>query len=206
MIYRMPYQIHEVEALRIIHTSSIGGNQKWFHTHWQRCSGCGPTTVSNIIAYQRRATLPLPFTKVSFSVFMEEVWRSVTPTNHGIPSASLLLSDVNTYMKRHGYSSVNAKLDVVPKNGAVSLKAVDTFLHASLDHDVPVAFLSLDPGKEPLVDEWHWVTLIGIDEIQGGDFPAMIIDNGTIKKINLGLWLSTTREGGGFASFVMLPA
>lgn len=57
------------------------------------------------------------------------------------------------------------------ENGAVSLKAVDTFLHASLDHDVPVAFLSLDPGKEPLVDEWHWVTLIGIDEIQGGDFP-----------------------------------
>ncbi|MCI2045307.1 MAG: hypothetical protein LKJ89_02530 [Sphaerochaeta sp.] len=203
MTYQLPYQIHDVEALKIAHSPSIGGNQKWFHSHWQRLSGCGPTTVSNIIAYEERAKLPLPFTKASFSAFMEDVWKSVTPSYHGIPSATLLLAGVEKYMQSHGIPYTKEQLDVKPDEKAISLKELYAFIRSSLDRDIPVAFLSLDPGKEPVVDEWHWVTLYGVGELQGADLPAVILDNGTAKAINLGLWLSTTHLGGGFATFTM---
>jgi hypothetical protein len=40
-----------------------------------------------------------------------------------------------------------------------------------------------------------------MDKAQGNDLTIMLLDNGEMKEVNLGLWLATTKKGGGLAAF-----
>ena len=64
------------------------------------------------------------------------------------------------------------------------------------------AFLNLNNGKEEKIDSWHWVTVVGVlynDE--KNILKATITDEGVLKNIDLGLWLETTTEEGGFVYY-----
>lgn len=74
------------------------------------------------------------------------------------------------------------------------------FLKTPFERDLPVAFLNLCAGKEPLIDEWHWVTLIGVD-IEGSTIHAHILDNGALSRADLSLWYTSTTRAGGFVYF-----
>ncbi len=204
---QMTYRLSDIEAFAISDPSTgktaMGGDQEWFHTKWQRLSGCGPTTVTNIFLYltrNDRLDAPRPMPKETYRARMEDVWKHVTPTIHGIPTADLLLKGVPSLLEAHGYKGTKDKLDIVPAK-YVGLAAVENFLKDYIQRDIPVALLTLDTGKEPGLDEWHWVTAVAMDKAQGNDLTIMLLDNGEMKEVNLGLWLATTKKGGGLAAF-----
>ncbi len=86
-----------------------------------------------------------------------------------------------------------------------SLANVVDFLVSSFEADSPVAFLNLSKGALPNLDEWHWVTLVGVEQQGEGErVYATLYDASLTWKIDLGLWLETTTRGGGFVCY--LPA
>lgn len=203
----MRYQIKDVHALRVLDNQAnrvfIGGDQDWYPTEWQRRSGCGPTTVTNIIAYLTRdknTTDTTPFSKETYVAMMEDVWNYVTPTRGGIPTANLLLQGVSQLMEAKGYQYRSDYVDIIPSENSIDGDVVKNFLIEHIRKDIPVALLTLDIGNEPALDEWHWVTIVGVDG-QENDITVEIVDCGEIKQANLGLWLSTTNKGGGLAGF-----
>lgn len=186
---------------------STGANQLWFRTRWQRDSGCGPTTCSQILWYlsrTRRWAEPLCAHDASgqpgFLQLMEQVWQYVTPTVMGLNSTDLFARGVTRYGE-----SRHVRLDCrclnVSAIPALRPDAADVrrFLLDALEADTPVAFLNLSNGSLRNLGSWHWVTLTGLDP---DSLAAQILDNGSTPTIDLAAWLSTTTLGGGFCRIV----
>jgi hypothetical protein len=77
------------------------------------------------------------------------------------------------------------------------------FLSDALRRDTPVAFLSLDRGRERKLDSWHWVMLIAVSyEDDGAAATATVLDGGKKLDVDLKVWYDTTARGGGFVAFV----
>jgi len=192
-------------------SSHYGCDQEWYMTEWQRNSGCGPTVVTNIFHYlNRMRNLPnqnilLP-TKLEALSMMEDVWKYVTPTMHGIPTTKLLYDYVVVYAKA---KTLNIKLDFINIDEnqlpRPEFHKLLSFLYTALGNDTPIAFLNLDNGDEKGLDSWHWVTIISL-EYAADESSAFIdiLDAGIIKKIDLAKWFKTTVLGGGFVSFDIL--
>ena len=82
------------------------------------------------------------------------------------------------------------------------MSAVVNFLRVGLQRDLPIAFLNLCNGAEQQLEPWHWVTISGLDYDTYNQYAiAQICDGGIVKRIDLALWLHTTRQGGGFVFF-----
>ena len=113
-------------------------------------------------------------------------------------------------MEQKKYIKVRQDKDVksiflkVPKKfeDRPSNKEVFEFLYEGLEKEHPIAFLNLDNGDEKNLDAWHWVAIVGIlyDDLND-DLEVTISDEGILKKINLNLWLATTKNEGGFVYF-----
>lgn len=186
----------------------FGGSQEWYHTEWQRLSGCGPTTASNIIFYlnciYHHFQLKKSFnSKKNWLAFMEEIWNYVTPTERGIPSTKMFYEKVLGYAKA---KEANLKVYFCDlpedKSQCPELSEVLSFLKSALLNDVPVAFLNLCNGDEKNLDKWHWVTIISLEYTENeNNIFINILDGGIIKKIDLVLWYKTTTQGGGFVYF-----
>lgn len=185
-----------------------GGWQGWYGDVWKRMSGCGPTTVANIMNYLCRTWAgnidgpPLP--KNNFQALMEAVWRYVTPGMRGIPSTSALIKGAAGYIVSENLELTPEKLDI-PKNKSLRpvFSEMLAFLSASLNNDAPVAFLSLDNGEEKRLDSWHWVTLLSLEyEEDGSAAFAGIADEGQRFRVDLKKWYDTSSLGGGFVRFV----
>jgi hypothetical protein len=208
----MTQSITKIDIFRILDekTREIhhGCNQNWYTTVWQRLSGCGPSVASNLIFYlfHERFAIELgtnPISKKSFLDLMEEIWEYVTPTIKGISTTRMFFEAVLSYAKSKGLEIQYHVLDI-PKNKAnrPTLTEVIHFLKGALSQDAPVAFLNLCNGDEKDLDEWHWVTIISLESTENEDQVLIdILDEGQIKKINLGLWYLTTTKGGGFVYF-----
>lgn len=186
-----------------------GGWQKWYGAWWKRLSGCGPTTVSNIMSYLSRSRsapealyLPLPIS--NFRELMDDVWKYVTPGMHGIPTTAALKKGASAYIAAKKLDISLESVDI-PKKKELRpdfLMLID-FLSVSILNDAPVAFLSLDKGGEPLLDSWHWVTLLSLAyEPDGSAAFAEIADEGQLLRVDLKKWFDTTGLGGGFVRFV----
>jgi hypothetical protein len=110
---------------------------------------------------------------------------------------------VLTYAKAKKMN-VNYEICDVPKGKANTpeLSEILEFLEGALVEDAPVAFLNLCNGKEKNLDRWHWVTIISLEYAENGKIIFVdILDEGTIKRIDLALWYKTTTLGGGFVYF-----
>lgn len=185
-----------------------GGNQEWFKTNWRRISGCGPTTASAIIMYENRKNniqYSIKYTKSKFLDLMNDVWNFITPIKgKGVNTIELFFEGFEKYIKQKQNKEVKSIFLKIPKEFEYRQenKEVFNFLYEALEKNHPIAFLNLDNGQESNLHRWHWVTIVGIlyDDISN-KLEVTIADEGMLKKINLGLWIKTTKNEGGFVYF-----
>lgn len=184
---------------------SYGANQEWFRTPWQRKSGCGPSTATNIFYYMKRKARPgdAAWDFERFRLFMEEIWTFVTPTRHGLPEAGLLATRIKNYINTRHVAAVCKPTEICADAAQrpVIGEAVDC-ISKSLAADCPVAFLNLEYEGEPNLDKWHWVTIIGIEILDGGIAEVTFIDNGKIKTFNLTHWWNESNGAGGYVTVI----
>lgn len=186
-----------------------GGWQEWYGVWWKRMSGCGPTTVANIMSYKNRSDnsaaiegVPLP--KSDFQELMDDVWKYVTPGMQGIPSTAALRKGADAYIASKNLDIALEEMNI-PKKKQLrpEFLALLRFVGESLGNDAPVAFLSLDKGDEALLDTWHWVTVLSLQyEEDGSAAYADIADEGKLLHVDIKKWFDTTGLGGGFVRFV----
>lgn len=185
-----------------------GGDQEWFKTRWRKISGCGPTTASAIVMYENIKNNKdnyCRYTKSQFLALMNDMWDFITPRiGRGVDSIDLFSEGFNKYKKEQENSYVETVFMKISKEfeKRPSNEEVFEFLFNALKNDHPIAFLNLDNGKENKLHRWHWVAIVGVlydnlnDKLQ-----VIIADEGMLKKIDLGLWLKTTKNEGGFIYF-----
>lgn len=189
---------------------SYGCDQEWFTHWWQRLAGCGTSVAASIVLYpenKRRAAGDLPriTEKKQALLLMEELWEYVTPTAKGVNTTKLFYGPLASYLESKGLKYRYKFLDLpAEKNERPALKEAADFIAEALSLDVPVAFLNLSRGEEVNLDEWHWVTIIALDDAEeetGKQFFVRILDEGRIKKIDFSLWYNTTKKDGGLVYF-----
>ena len=171
-------------------------------------SGCGPTTASTIIMYEdlkNNIDKLQHYSKLRFLDLMNDVWDFITPQiGKGVNTIELFLEGFKKYIKVRQDKDVKSIFLKVPKKfeDRPSNKEVFEFLYEGLEKEHPIAFLNLDNGDEKNLDAWHWVAIVGIlyDDLND-DLEVTISDEGILKKINLNLWLATTKNEGGFVYF-----
>lgn len=183
---------------------SYGCDQQWYGSVRQRMAGCGPTVATNILLYMSRAhglALPLEARdKAGCIRLMEQVWRHVTPGYMGMHLPELLERGVLAFAREHGMA-LGSRLMEVPKKASIrpNLPEVTAFIREALRADNPVAFLNLCNGDIAELDEWHWVTLVALKPGDGAF--ATIYDGRKSFDMDIGLWLATSKRGGGFVYF-----
>lgn len=182
-----------------------GFDQEWYPTSWQRRAGCGPTVASQVVFYFTRVRQENPPARPPRRTaldLMEDVWRFVTPTAHGISTTRLLCDDFAAYARERHLPLQPESLDIPRRHSSrPPLDQTLDFIASSLRADMPVAFLNLHNGAEPVLDSWHWVLLVALTYDGNGAASAVVLDEGREKSVNLALWLTTTMLGGGFVRF-----
>lgn len=182
---------------------AYGLDQEWYPTLWQRRAGCGPTTASNLMLYFLQRDKPRSMYKDETLPLMEDLWKLVTPGIMGVHLISQFTRGVDSYLPKLPFALTEQTLAIPKAKGArPSLTQVVEFLSASLLADSPVAFLNLSKGSVTNLYEWHWVTLVALEQ-EGEDKPVFVTlyDASLVWKIDLSLWLETTTRGGGFVSY-----
>jgi hypothetical protein len=191
------------ECFEILDEDSLtvykGCNQVWYKKKWRKMAGCGPTAASNIVIYSNKNKI----NKNDALEIMDELWNYVTPTLMGVNTTEIFYEG---FMKYAAENNRNAQFKVIDipkeKETRPSYEMMFDFIEASLDNDVPIAFLNLCNGEEKFLDKWHWVTIISLEYEGDKSLAAVeILDEGMVKKINLPLWYRTTTLGGGLVSF-----
>lgn len=208
----MKRSISDPNMLKIMDANSqttyFGCDQEWYATEWQRCAGCGPSVVSTMLLYLNRLACGAeqgPHKKEECVLLMEDVWRYVTPTEHGIPTTKMLYEDVLNYAQSKGLA-VQYHVCDIPEDPAdrPALITVLDFIDNALAHDLPVAFLNRCNGDEKNLDRWHWVTIIDLEYEETGETAwVTILDEGIMKRIDFALWYRTTTQGGGLVYFAI---
>lgn len=185
-----------------------GCDQEWFTTGWQRMAGCGTSVAANIILYLNNKChagelLSDTNDKDESILLMDEIWKYVRPSNHGINTTKMFYEPLMSYIQSKDFKFKYKFLNLpAAKMNRPELSEVLNFIKDALLQDVPVAFLNLNNGDEINLDEWHWVTIISLEETaEEGQAAIHILDEGIIKKINFTLWYQTTTGDGGFVYF-----
>jgi len=195
------------------HKVHCGCSQEWYRDEWQRRSGCGPSTVCNIISYLNETRFSSGLKQYCSNIedslsLMEEIWEHITPTAEGIPTTKMLYDAVIAYAKLKDlnieYSSCDIPEDRFKRP---DLASVVHFLERALVKDVPIAFLNLCNGEEKNLEPWHWVTITSLESAENESSAFIgILDGGLVKTIDLSLWYNTTTLGGGFVYFIITPS
>lgn len=100
-------------------------------------------------------------------------------------------------MAKKGFT-LSCKLLEIPGRKNISELEIDkafNFIEDALKEDLPVAFLNLHNGQLVNLESWHWVTIYELDREKG---RVSILDQSSLKEIDLKLWLNTSNKGGGF--------
>lgn len=185
--------------------TSYGAHQIWYSSWIKRMSGCGPTAASNLLWYlcasrpelcsrlfdgngrERKEMLRL----------MDAVWQYVTPGMRGVNRASMFADGGVRYGAEHSVA-LEAELLEISETASErpDRETVYQFLAGAFRRNLPVAFLNLSNGAVRNLDNWHWVTLISVDE----KLQAEMYDQGRRQMIDVALWLQTTTGGGAFVT------
>lgn len=182
-----------------------GYNQEWYKTSFQKTRGCGPTTAAMVLLYlNRREAGPLPYQSHSISSItevLEDVWKFVTPGwLLGLNSTRKFCKGVEALADYYRLSWYCRKLSIAAfKFKRVSLSQVVKFLEEGITLDCPIAFLNLHKGRVTSLESWHWIVLVALSyEENQNRYLATCYDGGRLLTFDLGLWLETTKLGGGF--------
>ncbi|MDR1689514.1 MAG: hypothetical protein LBS21_13020 [Clostridiales bacterium] len=179
-----------------------GGSQEWYKDRWQKLSGCGPTTASNLIWYTANRVFN---NRVDFGGDMSryldlqnEMFNFVTPGMQGVNTSKLFTSGIIRFGKNRNFNIETFVLEIPKKPFArPNANAVRKFIEEALAADSPVAFLNLSNGALFNLENWHWVTIISLYD---DTLTAEIADQGEAFDINLEEWLKTSLLGGAFVS------
>lgn len=187
-----------------------GADQEWYGEELQRKAGCGPTCAATLLCYlalsrpQWRALYPAQSCgQKEFLALMNEVWNHVTPGRMGVNTNFLFTKGVKSYGAEKGLKLPVRELDIpMLKMARPSIDQCAAFLRAGLTADCPVAFLNLSAGAVEGLDDWHWVTIVAMEEHSSGPLLCTILDGGRELTVDFRLWFNTTKRGGGL---VYLP-
>ncbi|MCF0122700.1 MAG: hypothetical protein HUJ67_01160 [Ruminiclostridium sp.] len=183
-----------------------GGDQEWFPDRWQRRAGCGPTAAATILRYLSRAHPGLAAMgpgddTPDFSAYMEALWPHLTPGPRGLDQAADFVLGCRSFALTRGCVLLGEILEIPDRTrqDRPALAACRDFLAEALYADLPVAFLNYSSGSVDNLDNWHWVTLIAMEEEPSGKLPCLILDGGAEKVIDFTQWLNTSAPGGALA-------
>lgn len=189
-----------------------GYNQEWYQTSFQRTRGCGPTAASMLLLYlNQRTAADLPYKSgsiVSITKVLEDVWRFVTPGwLLGLNSTKKFCTGVEALLGHYGLDWHCRRMSVAAvRYKRAPLAQVVKFIEAGMAADCPVAFLNLHKGQVDAMESWHWTVLVAlVYEESRKRYLATCYDGGREIRFDLGLWLETTRFGGGFA-YIAAPS
>jgi len=200
-------EIKHPEWLQIATDNPIlyGYSQSWYKTSFQRTRGCGPTAAAMLLMYLNRRELePLPYQSHSISSItevLENVWSFVTPGwLLGLNSTGKFCKGVETLVRYYGLNWRWHKLSITAFGSKrASLSQVIKFLEEGIASDCPIAFLNLHKGQVKALESWHWITLVSLFyDANQKRYMATCYDGGYSITFDVGLWLETTRLGGGF--------
>jgi hypothetical protein len=168
-------------------------------------AGCGPTTSANAILYITNSrTDERICEKQDFIRLMDKLWKYVTPGRGGVNSTLKLRQGMNAYSGAANLKLRTEALDIPAEREArPRLEHVTEFIRVGLERDLPVAFLNLHNGLESQLDQWHWVTVTGLEYEAGESSKLEILDNCNTLDVNPGRWLDSTTRGGGFVRFLL---
>ncbi len=182
-----------------------GYNQGWYKTSFQRTRGCGPTAAAMLLLYlNMRETESLPYQSHSISAItkvLEDVWNFVTPGwLLGLNSTGKFCKGMEVLLGQYGLRWKCRELSLsVFKFKRPSLSQVVKFLEDGIASDCPIAFLNLHKGRVTVLESWHWIVLVSLSyDVSQNCYMATCYDGGHLITFDLGLWLETTRLGGGF--------
>ena len=212
-------ELKHLELLSVIGEDGAlyrGSDQHWYPKDgFIPQGGCGAATASNLLAYILRTRQDLfsivektgldglapplpcksPNTKDGYIEFMKKVYRFMYPRAGG------LMADVFTF----GITELAAEYSLpftplllrvpIGRLKRPDFNHIAGFIQLSLETDMPVAFLILSKGNVKELDTWHWVTVIGLDEVGKS---VEVLDNGVVVRANLETWLNTSIMGGSF--------
>jgi len=204
-------------------TLVTGGSQYWYPSEGFIPNGaCGATAASNILGYllMTRGSLyasacdtglidpampkgftakeQVPVQKTEYLEFMKKIYEFLYPHPGGL-MADGFAEGISKFASKYKLP-LDTKCLKIPINRKQRplLEEVIAFIKTSLEADIPVAFLILSSGCVSVLDTWHWVTILGLDEGKGS---AQIVDNGKVFTAVLGPWLDTSIMGGAFVRF-----
>lgn len=196
----------EADNLRL-----YGYDQEWYKTSFQRTRGCGPAAAAMLLLYlNKREAEPLPYRSRSISSIteaLENVWNFVTPGwLLGLNSTAKFCQGVEALMRHYGLSWQCRRLSITAfKARRAPLLQVVQFLQEGIASDCPIAFLNLHKGQETALESWHWIVLVALTyDASQERYLATCYDGGSLLTFDLGLWLKTTRLGGGFV-YITIP-
>ena len=199
--------------LDIDNRNLYGYNQKWYTTSFQRTRGCGPTAAAMLLVYlNRREAGPLPYEGYSISdvtKVLEDVWDFVTPGwLTGLSSTEKFCRGVEALLLHYGLKWRCRRLGVTAlRDTRASLAQVVKFIEEGIASDCPIAFLNLHKGQVTAIESWHWIVITALShDASRGQYRVTCYDGGRAVTFDLGLWLETTRLGGGFVYMHPYPA
>lgn len=188
-----------------------GYKQEWYTTFFKRTRGCGPTVAAMLLVYlNRREAALLPYrddSPAGVTNVLEDVWNFVTPGwLLGINSTDKFCAGIRKLLQHYGLNWHCRWLGVAGcRTRRVSLSRAIAFIEAGLAEDCPVAFLNLHKGRVIAFESWHWIVLLGLsyDEVRRR-YLATAYDGGHKITFDLGLWLESSKWGGGFV-YITVP-
>lgn len=182
-----------------------GYDQKWYKTSFQRTRGCGPTAAAMLLLYlNQREQTALPYRHDSIATIisvLQDVWDFVTPGwLLGLNSTKKFCTGMALLFKEYGLDWRCHTLPIMARRSKrSSLLQVVSFLEQGLAADCPIAFLNLHNGQVTTFDSWHWSVLVALSyDADQKRYIATCYDSGRSIKFDLGLWLDTSKFGGGF--------
>ena len=184
--------------------TSYGYDQEWFTDEWQRLSGCGPTTATQVVTYTMLRDGLLDVSQSADQVGalerMNMMWNYVKPRfGGGVYKTQWMEAGLGKMLVEKDLPYDVHMINVSPFAASrVEINEAAEFLVQGLSQDVPIAFLNRHKGKEPALYTWHWVPIWSIYE-EGDDIRCNIFDEGEIREFSLVNWLQDTILGGGFA-------
>ncbi len=135
------------------------------------------------------------------TALMDELWAHVTPGKKGVNTLHLFTKGFAGFAAQKGVQISLRTLDIPRfKLARPTVDQCAAFLRSALEADSPVAWLNLHSGEAKGLDDWHWVTVIGLEEHSDGPLLCTVLDGGREITADFRLWFRTTKLGGGLVA------
>lgn len=186
-----------------------GADQEWFGDEWQRKAGWRAYGGGYAGELSGADPPPLPAALSLRELGADgcdgpdgrAVGCHVTPGKKGVNTLHLFTKGFVGFAAQKGVQISLRTLDIPRfKLARPTVDQCAAFLRSALEADSPVAWLNLHSGEAEGLDDWHWVTVIGLEEHSDGPLLCTVLDGGREITVDFRLWFRTTKLGGGLVA------